>query len=160
MTVPVVSSEILVRILAIYNGSDGDATIALYKELEALGPIGVIAMNVLRAQKNSARAKVYRGRRFKDAAYGRKQWAMDKLTAALTEHAANLGFRWGWQEDPQQEFHRWVLYIDLPTSQVSFHTAARGIGPNYAGKWDGIREAGPGRTCRFVAAILPEEGLS
>jgi hypothetical protein len=77
----------LERVLAVYEGSDGDATKALYAELEQLGPLGVVAAFLLRAQKNSARAKVYRGRRYRGAAYDRKQWAMDELATALGTNA-------------------------------------------------------------------------
>ena len=30
-----------------------------------------------------------------------------------------------------------MLYVDLPTGQVSFHTPARGAGLDYGGEWDG-----------------------
>lgn len=32
-----------------------------------------------------------------------------------------------------------VLYVDLPTGQVSFHSPQRGIGPKYPGTWDGMQ---------------------
>jgi hypothetical protein len=54
-----------------------------------------------------------------------------------------------------QEFHQWVLYVDLPTGQVSFHTAARGVGPDYPGKWDGVRGTGAIRIIKW-ASSLPE----
>lgn len=53
----------LVDVVRIYDGSDGDATKALYERLAKLGAIGEIALNLFRAHKNSARAKVYRGGR-------------------------------------------------------------------------------------------------
>ena len=49
------------NIHAIYEGSNGDATRALYEHLQTLGPAGVIALNLFRAQKCSTRAKLYRG---------------------------------------------------------------------------------------------------
>jgi hypothetical protein len=155
----------LAAITRIYTGSDGDATKALYAQLEALGPRGVIAVNVFRATKCSERAKVYRGGipgkgSYRSAAYERKQWSMTNLCRALETHAAALGIRWGWAEDPEQAINRWVLYCDLPTGQVSFHTAARGVGPLYTGEWDGIRGAGPGRVCRFAAALLASVEVS
>ncbi|MFB3828940.1 MAG: hypothetical protein ACE15B_19395 [Bryobacteraceae bacterium] len=55
----------------------------------------------------------------------------------LAEHGAALGITYGWKEDPAQPFHSWVLYVDLPPGQVSFHTAQRLTGPDYAGDWDG-----------------------
>lgn len=70
----------------------------------------------------------------------------------LCRHLAELGeLGWGWKQDPAQEFHNWVLYVDLPNGQVSFHTAARGEGPDYAGDWDRVRDMSPTRICRFVA---------
>lgn len=142
------------EVLRVYAGSDGAATRALYGRLEALGPAGAIAMNLFRAQKNSARAKVYRGRGYRDAAYDRKGWALDNLAAILAEHGAACGIAWGWGRDPEQPVHDVVLYVDLPTGQVSFHTATRGQGPDYPGQWDGVRDASPGRICSWCARLL------
>ncbi len=146
----------LADILAIYEGSNGDATKALYAELEAMGPAGVVAVNVFRASKTSGRAKVYRGSRYKGAAYDTKQWSIDNLVKMLNEHGDLLHIRWGWKEDPLQEFHKWVFYVDLPQmrGQVSFHTAARGDGPTYPGDWDGIKQVGPQRICRWIADLF------
>jgi hypothetical protein len=44
---------------------------------------------------------------------------------------------WGWGEDPAQEFHKWVLYVELPTGQVSFHAAAPLTADRFPGEWDG-----------------------
>ena len=74
-------------VISIYQGSNGEATKALYAQLESMGPHGVIAMNLFRACKCSERAKVYRGRGYRDEAYRRKQWSMDNLCEALTKHA-------------------------------------------------------------------------
>ena len=126
----------------IYDGSNGYQTRALYAHLETLGPAGLVALNLFRAQKCSARAKRYRGGlrglgSFKDAAYSRKEWSIQNLCRILSEHAAALGIGWGWGRDPAQPVHCWVLYCDLPTGQVSFHAAKRGGGPDYPGRWDG-----------------------
>lgn len=119
----------------IYKGSNGEATKAFYQKLEALGPIGLVAINLFRAQKCSSRAKEY-SRRYKGDAYDRKNWSMRNLCDILTKHAAELNLVWGWKVDPAQEFHKWVLYVDLPTGQVSFHSATRMDGPDYPGDWD------------------------
>ena len=96
---------------------------ALYARLEGHGPIGQVAMNLFRACKTSQRAKVYRGRRYRGAAYDTKQYSMDLLCAHLVDHAPTIGLSsWGWREDSDQPVHRQVLYIDLPTGQISFHT--------------------------------------
>jgi len=154
-------SETLIDIVRIYEGSDGDATKALYARLEQLGAVGVVALNLFRANKCSARAKVYRGGnskgRYRDMAYDRKQYSIDNLCKVLTEHAGSLGIVWGWGHDPAQEFHDAVLYVEIPTGQVSFHTKPRGEGPDYPNQWDGVRGASPGRVCRWIARLLAEQ---
>ena len=47
-------------IVRIYLGSNGDATRMLYRDLDRMGPMGVIGVNLFRACKCSARAKAYR----------------------------------------------------------------------------------------------------
>lgn len=143
------------RVLKTYRGSNGDATKALYAELETIGTAGTIAVNLFRAQKASERAKAYR-RRYKGAAYEKKQWSMENLASALSVHAAALGFVWGWGEDEKQPFHRYVLYVELPTGQVSFHTERRGDGPDYPAKWDGMPGMGAERVCRWVGRLLAD----
>ncbi len=123
----------------IYATSDGELTQRYYAALSARGLIGFVAMNLFRAQKCSTRAKLYRGGGYKGEAYERKNWSMGNLAHALALNAAQLGIPFGWKEDPAQAFHKWVLYIDLPTGQVSFHAAPRGEGPDYPGEWDGAR---------------------
>ena len=44
--------------------------------------------------------------------------------------------RWGWKADPGQDFAPWVLYVELPQGQVSFHSLERGEGPDYPSDWD------------------------
>lgn len=142
----------------IYEGSDGEATKALYMRLQSLGAEGVIAMNLFRANKCSNRAKEY-SRRFKGEAYGRKQWSLENLCKALNDSALRVPasvFKWGWKEDPNQPVHKWVLYVEIPTGQVSFHSEHRGIGPDYPGEWDGQLGAGAGRICNWCAQLLGE----
>lgn len=142
-----------IEVWQVYEGSDGEATKRLYAMLEHFGAAGAVAINLFRAQKCSARAKVYRGGGFRGAAYDRKQWSMDNLCQILAGKADEIGVKWGWKEDPEQAFHKWVLYIDLPIGQVSFHTASRGAGPDYAGEWDGSHQS-PNRVVRFVASLF------
>lgn len=147
-------------VMRIYEGSDGEATKALYAKLEQCGDGGRIAMNLFRAQKASARAKVYRGGdgngSYRKQAYDRKQWALDQLCQALLDvHSKeSLVAFWGWQIDEAQPVHRWVLYVELFCGQVSFHTATRGLGPAYRFKWDGKRDVAAQRICHFVAFVL------
>jgi hypothetical protein len=152
-----VNTELLALVVTTFQGSDGDATKALYDRLSKCGPLGQIALNLFRAHKNSARAKVYRGGirgqgSFKGMAYDRKEWSIRNLCDVLDRN--RVGIRWGWAIDEEQEFHKHVLYVDIPTGQVSFHAAARGKGPDYYGKWDGVREAGAGRICEWCARLL------
>lgn len=144
----------VVQVLAIYEGSDADATRALYAALEARGPIGKVAVNLFRAHKASSRAKVYRGGGFRREAYGKKEWSLAELCDALEQHAATAGIvAWGWREDPAQDVHRHVLYVDLPTGQVSFHTGGRRQGPDYPGHWDGSGLSAL-RIVRYCARVL------
>jgi len=129
--------------LTVYLGSDGEVTKAYYRELEKYGPAGIVAVNLFRAQKCSARAKVYRGGirgkgSFKSMAYDRKNWSLNNLCHALMEHAASLGIGFGWKADPATKGYEWVLYVDLPSGQVSFHSPKRMPGPEYRGEWDGV----------------------
>lgn len=135
----------LIQATQVYAGSDGELTKRFYAELEQRGPLGVIAMNLFRAQKCSARAKVYRGGirgrgSYKSMAYERKSWSMQNLVAILAVHAAGAGIAYGWKQDASTRFGpdaSWVLYIDLPQGQVSFHSPTRFEGPEYEGDWCG-----------------------
>lgn len=155
-------SGVYVQVLTIYRASDGEATRALLAELHERGPLGFVVANLLRAAKNSERAKLYHGGRvglfgrgsYRRAAYDRKEWAIGNLDTALLEHAGAAGIRWGWALDPQQACHNQVLYVDTPRGQVSFHTAQRGKGPDYPGEWDGVKNMGAQRICLWAADIL------
>lgn len=144
----------LAEVVRVYAGSDGDATKALYARLAPLGAAGDVATNLLRACKSSERAKVYRGRRYRGAAYDRKQWSIENLCQALGAHGGPLGIAWGWDEDQAAPVYRHVLYVELPTGQVSFHSPARGDGPDYQKPWDGVRGQSSDRIIRFVARLL------
>jgi hypothetical protein len=122
----------------LYHGSDGEQTRLYYAGLESRGPLGVIAMNLFRAQKCSARAKVYRGR-YRDMAYDRKGYSMAQLCNALLGGGSALDIGFGWKPDPEVVLRcdtACVLYVDIPTGQVSFHSPTRYAGPDYAGEWD------------------------
>jgi hypothetical protein len=145
----------------IWYGSDGKATSRLYNALTKLGPAGEVAVALFRANKCSARAKLYRGGirgrgSYKSMAYERKDWSIGELCRLLEEHARALGIVWGWKADEAQEWHTWVIYVELPNfGQVSFHTSERGRGPAYVGEWDGKR-ASTERICAFCNAMLVE----
>lgn len=136
------ASEIM-KAIEVYSGSDGALTTRFYQELGKHGASGLLAINLFRAHKCSARAKVYRGspgrgqRSYRAMAYERKDWSIRQLVDVLMRHGEALGITWGWKHDPAQEFHCWILYLDLPAGQASYHVASRGHGPAYAGEWDG-----------------------
>jgi hypothetical protein len=116
-----------------YYGSDAADTRAFLIRLESAGPSGPLAVDLFRAQKASTRAKKYRGAS-KGRAYDRKGKALCRLCATL---ATTADVRWGWRPDPKQFYAPWVLYVDLPNGQVSFHSLDRGEGPDYPAEWDG-----------------------
>jgi hypothetical protein len=146
------------NVAAVYAGSDGALTRRFYAELEQCGPVGLVALNLFRAQKCSARAKVYRGGvrgvgSYRGMAYERKNWSMHNLCRMLSTHGPALGITWGWKKDPMQSFHNWVLYVDLPGGQVSFHSAERLDGPDYSADWDRQRKSAE-RIIEFCDAVL------
>jgi hypothetical protein len=113
----------------VYEGSDGKVTTLYYAHLiQRGGELGTVAMNLFRAQKCSARAKVYRGGirgrgSFKSMAYERKSWSMGLLCDALATNAETLGIAWGWKEDPHTPFGNepsWVLYVELPEGMPAY----------------------------------------
>lgn len=118
----------------VFDGSDGKLTVAYYRRLSALGPIGVVAMNLFRAQKTSSRAKQYRGRQYRNASYETKNYSLECLCAALLNMPDML---WGWKMDPNTPGYPWVLYCETSAGQVSFHSADRLKGPDFPLDWDG-----------------------
>jgi hypothetical protein len=86
-------------------------------------------------------------------AYEKKEWSMEQLCAALNESDIDHG----WAVDETQEVHRHVLYVELPTGQVSFHTEKRLLGPEFSGRWDGIRDVASERIVSFANSILGAE---
>jgi hypothetical protein len=136
----------------VYSASDGRLTVAFYRRLCARGTIGAIAMNLMRAQKTSSRAKAYRGRQYRNASYDTKNYSLVQLCSALS--ADPCGLVWGWENDDATPGFPWVLYVDLPTGQVSFHSSDRGMGPIYLRPWDGVRGASEDRILAFCDSIL------
>jgi hypothetical protein len=144
------------RAIEVYAASDGELTKAYYAELENHGELGIVAMNLFRAQKCSARAKKYRRRSHKDSAYRRKEWSLEQLCEILAQHSQALNIRYGWKEDPAVVFgssSSWVLYVDLPNGQVSFHSPIRGNGPYYPGEWD-KQHASERRILKFCDMVM------
>ena len=127
------------KAIEVFNQHNGDVTKAYYTELEALGPVGHIAVCLFRAQKRSSRAKDYTRGKYRRAAYDVKAWSMSELCAALSNPGLPIT-SWGWKQDATVVFGEepsWVLYVDLPTGQCSFHSPTRMADPDYPGEWDG-----------------------
>ena len=149
---------------AVYHGSNGGATRSYLTRLEKRGRLGRIAAQLFRAQKSSARAKVYRGgilrsngyrKSYQDLAYERKGECLKQLCIALDVDAC--GMQWGWDFDLDQPYAKNVLYVDLPQGQVSFHSEARYVGPTYEGEWD-QKHASENRIIEFCDAVMgPQE---
>ena len=144
----------------VYHGSNGGATHSFYHRLEKKGRTGQLAANLMRVQKSSSRAKVYRGHitrsdgqqsSFRDLAYGRKDQCLLWLCNGLMDN--NCGLTWGWKCDPTEDRAKHVLYIDLPQGQVSFHSKRRYRGPDYAGEWDGEHKSEE-RIIAFCDSVL------
>lgn len=136
----------------VFEGSDGSITRRYLTRLEQLGDEGRIAAELFRVQKSSSRAKVYRGKnggKYRDHAYDRKSEAMERLTERL---GTSDRFRWGWKLDPESGVP-WVLYVDLPQGQVSFHSLERGNGPDYPGDWD-RKHVSASRILEFCDSLL------
>jgi len=129
----------------VFDGSVAADTRRYLKGLSRLGPRGQLAASLFRAQKASTRAKFYHGgiktgygrKTFRDLAYDHKQDAINAVCELLQELSGRLVLTWGWGEDKGQSINRWVLYVELPTGQVSFHSPQRGAGPDYLRGWDG-----------------------
>lgn len=121
-----------------YWGSDGALTLQAFAALLACGYNGELACLLFRAMKASTRAKVYRGGNGKDSyrklSYDRKGESLALLCEFLTGCSADC---WGWKMDHSaQHNNRWVLYVELPNGQVSFHSEKRYSGPEFKGEWN------------------------
>lgn len=131
----------------IYTGSDGKKTQAMYDLLKRKGYDGLLAIDLFRATKASARAKLYRGNQFKEAAYQKKTWSLANLCRRLKGGP----YTWGWLPDKKM----WVLYVDMPSfGQMSWHSRERGEGPDYTGEWDKQRRAVHLRVIAFTQHVI------
>lgn len=140
----------------VFKQNDGEVTKAWYADMSALGFKGQLAVALFRAQKRSSAAKKYRGRKFTQAAYDVKNWSLSEVCRILS--GEDHEFRWGWKRDKNTPGFEWVLYVDLPTGQCSFHSADRLTGPSYTGQWDGIR-ASAERILNFCQSVMADNGV-
>lgn len=122
---------------AVFNQQNGDVTKAYYAKMNTKGLEGQLAVALFRAQKRSTAAKKYRGRRFTRDAYEVKNWSLSEICRILDAmQAFELAPVWGWKRDPLTPGYEWVLYIELPTGQCSFHCSQRLNGPDFCGEWN------------------------
>jgi len=137
----------------IFRQNDGEVTKRYYAALDAKGPFGQIATALFRAQKRSTAAKKYRGRKYRDSSYEVKTWSMGELCRLLLLHGEALGIGFGWKQDERESYASWVLYVDLPFGQCSFHCPKRLDGPDYTGDWD-KQHASEARILAFCDAVF------
>lgn len=145
---------------AAYRGSSGKATLDLFARLLERGPDGELACLLFRAQKNSSRAKTgaYRygrdaaGQRFAKGAYERKGESLEALCRFLTDLGCDDGSVWGWKIDRHADRNQWVLYVETPQGQCSFHSPTRYAGPDFSGEWD--RANSEETVLRFCEEVL------
>ncbi len=143
----------------VYQENNAPTTRLLFSRLKKLGSLGLLAVELLRAQKNSDRGKLQGYKKSKvfnysGVSYGRKAKALSNIARILLEN--NLGIKWGWGEDPAEFKIPWVLYLELPTGQVSFHNRKRYEGPDYEGQWD-KKNASCERILEFCDRLLEAE---
>lgn len=142
----------------VFDGSDSVLTRRYLVALEGKGSFGRIAANLFRAQKASTRAKLYRGGlqtvSYGDLAYRHKGEGLETLCELLMESSAT-GIFWGWGIDDAQGYACYVLYVDLPQGQVSFHSPDRFRGPTYQEEWDGTGLS-EDRILQFCDAVMQD----
>jgi hypothetical protein len=144
----------------VYYGSNSADTARVMRELQRR-PGGLIAVLLFRAQKASSRAKKYKGGikdgpSYRNLAYQKKDECIGNLCMALMEQSE---FTWGWGLDDKVSSGsgpKHVLYVDLPTGQVSFHNYAKYKGPDYSGEWDGVRGASEDRILEFCTSVMEQ----
>lgn len=139
------------KALEVFRQNDGKVTKAYYEQLNGYGFEGQLAVALFRAQKRSTAAKRYRGRKYTQSAYDVKNWSLAEVCRILS--AERHAFQWGWKHDPQTPGFEWVLYVELPHGQASFHSAERLEGPDFPGSWDGIRGAVETRIQEFCDQV-------
>lgn len=139
--------------MRVFKQSDGEVTKSYYASMNAKGLNGQLAVALFRAQKRSSAAKKYRRGAWRRDAYDVKNWSLSEVCRILDSMTAfEMAPQWGWKKDKNTPGYEWVLYVDLPTVQCSFHSANRLSGPDYKGEWDGCGLSAE-RICRFCDLV-------
>lgn len=141
-----------------WKTSNASITKQFYRDLDARGPVGMLARSLFAANKASFRAKRYRGgigtKSFRNLAFERKRSALYELSQILTQFAKDLSIEWGWGVDTSAAHeNKWVLFVYLPAGQVSFHSPVRHPGPVFLGQWDG-KHVSTERILGFTEQVL------
>ena len=137
----------------VFHQQNGEVTKNYYAKMNSKGLPGQLAVALFRAQKRSTAAKKYRRGKFSHAAYDVKNWSLSEVCRILAVmQAFESAPRWGWKRDPKTSGYEWVLYVELPTGQCSFHSPERLNGPDYGGEWDGIGMSQE-RICRYCDLV-------
>jgi hypothetical protein len=134
----------------VFDGTDGDVTRNYYTELNAKGLYGQLTTALFRAQKRSVAAKRYRGRKYTQAAYSVKNWSLSEI-CRICQLIPEIV--WGWKYDAKTVNFEWVLYVETPHGQVSFHSGERLEGPDFPNEWDGQKVCRE-RILRFCDSIM------
>jgi hypothetical protein len=137
--------------LEVFKQNDGGVTKSYYEKMNGISLLGQLAVALFRAQKRSTAAKRYRGGQYRHAAYDVKNWSLSEICRVMT--LIKNPFEWGWGEDPNTPGFPWVLYVELPVGQVSFHSAERLQGPQFLGHWDGAKGATVERVLAFCDLV-------
>lgn len=123
----------------VFEQQNGEVTKAWYADMNQRGLLGQLAVALFRAQKRSTAAKRYRRGSNRREAYEVKNWSLSEVCRILTAMDDKLAAPpWGWKRDEKTPGFEWLLYVELPAGQCSFHSRERLNGPNYKGEWDGL----------------------
>jgi hypothetical protein len=123
----------------VFDQKNGDVTKAYYAEMNKKGLLGQLAVALFRAQKRSTAAKKYRKGSWKRDAYDVTNWSLSEICRVLNVmQAFEMFFSWGWKKDLNTPGYEWVLYVETPKGQASFHSSERLNGPDFNGEWKPI----------------------
>lgn len=97
-------------------------------------PANGVHLRTFRNRGRYGRANYRRSRAARSKDYQEKSRSLEAACAIASE--ASIVYGWSHVSGRVP----WVVYFDLPTGQVSFHSDKRGPGPDYNKNWDGQRD--------------------
>ncbi len=149
--------QVAVLVEQTHRTCEVEITSGVYQALQAHGTLGYVALNLFRASQCNLDVKQTTGRRLSREAYERKIWSISLLAETLKQHADKLHLQWGWSVDEAEPRFKHILFVELPTGQVSFNTDKRSLGPKLKANLDGQKGQSGVRICEFVTQILTGE---